>query len=147
MDADGIFAVKEHKDILRKRTGVTILTPHEGEFQTFTGQAVSNRMEDAARIAQELGCIILLKGHNTVISDGKSMYINPTGNPGMAVGGSGDLLSGMILGLIAQGLSPYQGAAAGAYIHGLAGDICAAELGKCSMLPTDMLNVLPQILK
>lgn len=147
LDADGIFALSSHKDILRNRTGTTILTPHEGEFQRFTGFQIKDRVADAARVALESNCILVLKGHGTVITDGYDVWINPTGNPGMAVGGSGDLLAGMITGLLGQGLSPFKAAAAGAYIHGMAGDICAEELGQCAMLPTDMLNVLPQIMK
>ena len=90
---------------------------------------------------------MLLKGHRTVITDGYTTYINPTGNPGMAVGGSGDVLAGIITALLGQGIEPLQAAACGAWIHGAAGDICAAEIGQYGMLPTDMVNVLPRLLK
>jgi NAD(P)H-hydrate epimerase len=90
---------------------------------------------------------VLLKGHDTVISDGKVTYINPTGNPGMAVGGSGDVLAGIIVSLLGQGISPMEAAACGAWLHGAAGDICAAEIGQYGMLPTDMLQVLPRLMK
>ena len=90
---------------------------------------------------------MLLKGHETVITDGEQTYLNDTGNPGMAVGGSGDLLGGMILGLLGQGIEPLAAAAAGAKLHGIAGDVCAEQLGVCGMLPTDMLEVLPRLLK
>lgn len=75
------------------------------------------------------------------------MYINHTGNPGMAVGGSGDVLAGMIVSLLGQGIAPLEAAACGAWLHGAAGDICAQELGQYAMLPTDMLGVLPRLLK
>lgn len=89
----------------------------------------------------------MLKGHNTVITDGTECYVNQTGNPGMAVGGSGDVLAGMITGLIGQGLTPLTAAACGAWLHGAAGDLCAKALGQYAMLPTDMLEVLGRLLK
>lgn len=147
LDADGINCLSAHKDVLRDRMSPTIMTPHEGEFVRFSGREIENRISDAAALACELGVILLLKGHHTVITDGKSHYINPTGNPGMAVGGNGDLLAGMIAGLIGQGIEPYLATAAGAYLHGAAGDLCAGELGQCAMLPSDMLDVLPRLLK
>ena len=90
---------------------------------------------------------MLLKGHDTVITDGKTCFINPTGNPGMAVGGSGDVLAGIIVSLLGQGIAPMEAAACGAWLHGAAGDICAAEIGQYGMLPTDMLQVLPRLMK
>ena len=147
LDADGINVMKAHKDILRSRTGPTILTPHAGEFQRFTGTRISNRIADAEKLASKLGVIVLLKGHNTVITDGTTTYINQTGNPGMAVGGSGDILSGIIVSLLGQGISPLEAAACGAWLHGAAGDICAGEIGQYGMLPSDMLSVLPRLLK
>ena len=135
-----------HKDILRGRTNPTILTPHAGEFARLGGRA-EDRQTAAEDMARELGCIMLLKGHNTVITDGTETYINPTGNPGMAVGGSGDVLSGIIVSLLGQGIAPLEAAAIGAWLHGAAGDICAAEIGQYGMLPSDMVNVLPRLLK
>lgn len=140
-DADGINLLSRHKDLLRGRT--TILTPHAGEFARLGGAG----REDAAGFAREFGCILLLKGHRTWITDGKTAYENTTGNPGMAVGGSGDLLSGMITALLGQGLAPLEAAACGAWLHGAAGDLCARELGQYAMLPTDMLEALPRLLK
>ena len=104
-------------------------------------------MTSAAELARELGCIILLKGHETCITDGETGYRNRTGNPGMAVGGSGDVLAGIITGLLGQGLAPLEAAACGAWLHGAAGDLCAAEIGQYGMLPTDMLTALPRLLK
>lgn len=147
IDADGINLLKAHKDILRGRTAPVILTPHEGEFARFTGCPITDRVQDAAELAGDLGVIVLLKGRNSVITDGSVCYINPTGNPGMAVGGSGDVLAGMITALLGQGISPLEAAACGAWLHGAAGDICAQELGQYGMLPSDMIHVLPRLLK
>lgn len=146
LDADGINCLRRHKDVLRERTSPTILTPHDGEFSRMGGQLSEDRISCAANHAAELGAILLLKGHETVITDGENTYVNHTGNPGMAVGGSGDLLAGMIVSLLGQGLPPLEAAACAAYFHGAAGDICANEMGQAGMLPTDMLNVLPRLL-
>ena len=147
LDADGINVVAAHMDILRKRTAPTILTPHAGEFARLGGIMEAGRQIAAENMAEDLGCVMLLKGSGTVITDGSTTYINPTGNPGMAVGGSGDVLAGMITTLLGQGISALESAACGAWLHGAAGDRCAAEMGQYGMLPTDMLNVLPRLLK
>ena len=148
LDADGINVLQDHKDLLRGRTSPTILTPHEGEFQRIGGRILDDgRAASAGRLANSLGVIVLLKGHRTIITDGNVYFENPTGNPGMATGGSGDVLAGMITALIGQGLSPLNAAACGAWLHGAAGDICAKEIGQYGMLPTDMLHVLPRLLK
>lgn len=147
LDADGINVLAAHKDILRGRQYPTILTPHDGEFLRFGGIIGDDRMESAVKFAQEWNCILLLKGHRTCITDGKRTYRNPTGNPGMAVGGSGDVLAGILVSLLGQGLAPLEAAACGAWLHGAAGDICAREIGQYGMLPTDMLQVLPRLLK
>lgn len=147
LDADGINLLAAHKDILRGRTAPTILTPHEGEFRRLGGQIGQDRLAAAEAMARELGCILVLKGHDTCITDGTTAYINTTGNPGMAVGGSGDLLAGVITAFLGQGLSPLEAAACGAWVHGAAGDLCAREIGEYGMLPTDMLETLPRLLK
>lgn len=147
LDADGINLVGKHKDILRGRTSPTILTPHAGEFQRLTGGKPENRLDSAVEAAKDLGVILVLKGHETVITDGAAVYLNPTGNPGMAVGGSGDVLAGMIVSLLGQKIPPLEAAACGAWLHGAAGDLCAKELGQYGMLPTDMVQVLPRLLK
>lgn len=146
LDADGINVLAAHKDILRGRTAPGILTPHPGEFARLGGSG-GDRTGAAVEMAKDLGAIVLLKGHRTVITDGESVYINPTGNPGMAVGGSGDVLSGVITALLGQKLSPLQAAACGAWLHGAAGDLCAGELGQYGMLPGDMIEALPRLLK
>ena len=147
LDADGINVMTGHMDILRGRKAATILTPHDGEFARLGGVIGDDRVAAAEQMARELGCIMLLKGHRTVITDGGTTYINHTGNPGMAVGGSGDVLAGIIVSLLGQGIAPLEAAACGAWLHGAAGDLCAAEMGQYGMLPTDMLNILPRLLK
>ena len=147
IDADGINVLAGHIDLLRGRTAPTILTPHEGEFCRISGQACKDRIATAVQFAADNQVILLLKGHRTVITDGADCYINHTGNPGMAVGGSGDVLAGMIVALLGQGVSPLQAAACGAWLHGAAGDLCEKEIGQYGMLPTDMLQVLPRLLK
>lgn len=147
LDADGINVMREHKDILRGRSCPTILTPHPGEFQRFGYLISGDRVTSAAELANDLGVIVLLKGHKSVITDGHTCYINPTGNPGMATGGSGDVLSGIIVSLLGQGLSAFEAAACGAWLHGAAGDLCSREIGQYGMLPSDMIQVLPRLLK
>ena len=147
LDADGINVIEKHKDLIRDRHSPTVITPHMGEFIRIGGCDTGDRVHDAAQMASDLGCIVLLKGHRTVITDGNTHYINPTGNPGMAKGGSGDLLAGIIVSLLGQGLPPLEAAACGAWLHGAAGDICASEIGEYGMLPQDMVNVLPRLLR
>ena len=147
VDADGINVLSAHRDLLRGRKSPTILTPHDGEFARLGGVMGEDRMAAAAALAEDLGCVVLLKGHETCITDGTDGYINPTGNPGMAVGGSGDVLAGVITALLGAGLPPLEAAACGAWLHGAAGDRCAAELGQYGMLPTDMLIALPRLMK
>lgn len=147
LDADGINVMQQHIDILRGRKHTTIVTPHEGEFVRLGGVLTGDRLSDAVSLAEDLGLITLLKGHETVITDGKRCYLNTTGNPGMAVGGSGDVLAGVIVGLLGQGIPPMEATACAAWLHGAAGDICARKIGQYGMLPTDMLEELPRLLK
>lgn len=146
LDADGITLAAKHKDILRDRTTTTILTPHDGEFARLSPPALL-RVEQTMQLARELGVILLRKGHRTLITDGDTCWENRTGNPGMATGGSGDVLSGVILSLLGQGVSPLEAAAAGAWLHGAAGDRAAERLGEYGMLPGDLVEELPQLLK
>ena len=147
LDADGINVLSGHMDILRGRQYPTILTPHDGEFRRVGGSVGDDRMASAGVFASEFGCVLLLKGHRTCITDGQTGYVNGTGNPGMAVGGSGDVLAGILTGLLGQGIEPLKAAACAAWLHGAAGDLCASELGQYAMLPTDMLSALPRLLK
>ena len=147
VDADGINVLSAHTDLLRGRAFPTIVTPHDVEFTRLGGNISVDRVESAATLAIDLGCIVLLKGHETVITDGKVCYTNKTGNPGMAVGGSGDVLAGIIVSLLGQGISPLEATACGAWLHGAAGDLCAEKLGQYGMLPSDMVEALPRLMK
>ena len=147
LDADGINVLSGHRDVLRGRKYPTILTPHDKEFRRIGGDLSVDRIQAAESFAREMGVVLLLKGHETIITNGQKTYVNGTGNPGMAVGGCGDVLSGMIVSLLGQGIEPLESAAAAAWLHGKAGDVCAQELGQYGMLPTDMLRALPRLLK
>ena len=147
LDADGINVLSGHMDILRGRKHPTILTPHDGEFCRIGGEIGTDRLASVAHFAKEWNAIVLLKGHRTCISDGKTHYINFTGNPGMAVGGSGDVLAGIIVSLLGQGLDSLTAVACAAWLHGAAGDICASEIGQYGMLPSDMIQILPRLMK
>ena len=147
VDADGITLLSSCKELVKNRHYPTILTPHEGEFRRLNIATEEERLTGAMIAAKELGCILLRKGHETVITDGMDYYINQTGNPGMAVGGSGDVLAGILVSLLGQGMAPLKAAACAAWLHGAAGDKCAEKMGQYGMLPTDMLAVLPYLLK
>ena len=144
LDADGINVLSGHIDVVRDAVCPVILTPHEGEFLRIGGE-LSSRFQGARKMARALGATVLLKGHETLIC-GHGCYKNRTGNPGMATGGSGDVLSGIILALLGQGMSPTKAAAVGAWLHGAAGDLCAREMGEMGMLPTDLIEMLPRLL-
>lgn len=146
LDADGITQAAKHISLLRGRQDKTVLTPHPGEFARLHSP-LEDAMSSARQAAADLGCIMVLKGHRSCITDGIRSYRNPTGNPGMAVGGSGDLLAGIIVSLIGQGLEPLDAAACACWLHGAAGDLCAGEWGQYGMLPTDMLSALPRLMK
>lgn len=147
IDADGITLLVRHMDILRGRMAPTILTPHDGEFARLFGTVGEDRMASARAAARDSRGIVLLKGHQTCITDGTRDYRNTTGNPGMATGGSGDVLAGILASLLGQGLEPLEAAACAAWLHGKAGDLCAEDLGEYGMLPTDLLGFLPRLLK
>ena len=150
VDADGLNAVSRHRLEAEPSLGPRcILTPHDGEFHRLLGRWPG---EDRVAAAQELsrtfgGAVSVLKGHRTIITDGEETYLNPTGNAGMAKGGSGDVLSGLIVSLLAQGMPPLRAAAAAVWLHGSAGDLCAAELGQRAMTPSDLINHFPAVLK
>ena len=147
VDADGITMLVSCPELVKERKYPTILTPHEGEFRRLGIATEEERLTGAMIAAKELGCIILRKGHETVITDGKDYYINPTGNPGMAVGGSGEVLAGILVSLLGQGIVPLQATTCAAWLHGASGDRSAEKMGQYGMLPTDMLQELPYLLK
>lgn len=149
LDADALNCVAKNTDILKKAKAPVIITPHPGEMARLvksTPKAVNeNRAEITADFAKEYGVVTVLKGSGTIIAspDGK-ILINRTGNSGMATGGSGDVLAGMTGSLLAQGANVFDAASAAVYLHGLSGDIAAEKLGKISMLPTDLIDEIPQ---
>jgi NAD(P)H-hydrate epimerase len=147
LDADGINAVAEHIHSLDTRRGrLTVLTPHDGEFLRLTrGKGIGPDREAAASaFARQHGCVLVLKGHRTITAfpDGET-FVNTTGNPGMAKGGSGDVLAGMILSLLGQGIDPKRAVPAAVWLHGRAGDLAAARLGEYGMTPSDLLQEIP----
>lgn len=144
LDADGINVLSGHIDIVRDAVCPVILTPHNGEFRRIGGD-LSHRLCSAKEMSGVLGATIVLKGHETLIC-GRACYRNTTGNAGMATGGSGDALAGVILSLLGQGLPPTRAAAVGAWLHGAAGDLCAKKLGRMGMLPSDLIEMLPRLL-
>ena len=147
VDADGINVLQRHIDVLRGAACPVILTPHEGEFLRLGGDLSEGRIKGAMKLQEDLKVTLLLKGHRTLIFGEEGRYVNSTGNPGMATGGSGDVLAGIIVSLLGQGLSPTKAAAAGAWLHGRAGDIAAKRLGEYGLLPSDILKELPRLLK
>ena len=148
LDADGINCLEGNIDSLGQASCPVVLTPHDGEFRRLGGDpAPGERYASARRLAREQKVTVLLKGHRTLIVSPTEVYLNTTGNPGMATGGSGDVLAGILLALLGQGLTPVRAAAAAAWIHGAAGDHCAAAWGQYSMTPTDMIACLHHYLK
>lgn len=148
LDADGINALAAHMDVLRGSACPKVLTPHGGEFLRLGGDPLSrDPVSEAMRISSQSGAIVLLKGCRTIVTDGKNVYRNTTGNPGLATGGSGDVLAGMIVSLLGQHVMPLEAAAAAAWLHGAAADLAAGELGEYSLLPEDVLRTLPRLLK
>lgn len=147
LDADGINAIIQHKDILRRTARPVILTPHAREFFRLSGIETASPAQ-LTTFAQENHCILLYKQHRTLIAapDGR-IYRNHSGNPGMAKGGSGDILAGMLVSLCGQGVESVTAACAAAYLHGRAGDFAANRYGEYSMTPDDLLSCLPDVLK
>jgi NAD(P)H-hydrate epimerase len=150
LDADGINAIAGHIDSLDSRDGVTILTPHDGEYQRLTGSwPEKDRLGTALAFAKTHHCVLVMKGHRTIVAgpDGRA-YLNTTGNDGMAKGGSGDVLGGLIVSLLGQGMAPLEAAAAAVWIHGRAGDRMAERHGRRGMTSTNvMMEGIPAVLK
>ncbi len=146
IDADGLNALSGNIDILKRRQGQTVVTPHEGEMARLLGKTPeevrANREKAAKDFAKETGAVTVLKGKNTLVSHTET-FVNPTGNVGMATGGSGDVLAGVIGGLTAQGLPPYDAAVLGAYVHGFAGDIAKHKKGEMGLIASDIAENLP----
>ncbi|MGM9536821.1 MAG: NAD(P)H-hydrate dehydratase [Candidatus Onthomonas sp.] len=147
VDADGLNALSRHMDILSRAKTPWILTPHDGEYQRLSGHLPgADRSAEALAFAQAHHCILVLKGHRTVVAAPEGqVYENTTGNHGMAKGGSGDALAGLILSLLGQGMEPVQAAAAGVWIHGRAGDRAAGDKSFRGMTPFDLIEALPLV--
>jgi len=152
LDADGINAFIGNLSLLKKTKSPSVITPHPGELARLLGvktKAIQrNRLQIARKFAKRYKRVLVLKGERTIVAspDGKQ-YINNTGNPGMASGGTGDVLTGVIAGLIGQGIDVFEAAKIGVYVHGLAGDLAVREKGERSLKATDLLNKLPQAFK
>jgi ADP-dependent NAD(P)H-hydrate dehydratase len=150
IDADGLNALAACDKGLSHPCGPRVLTPHPGEFARLSGDAQGGQVSREEQIASAKSLaathhiVILLKGHRTIVTDGSQVVENRTGNPGMATGGTGDVLTGVVTGLICQGLSPFDAAVLGAHVHGLAGDLAAGELGQVSLVARDLLDYLPR---
>jgi NAD(P)H-hydrate epimerase len=153
VDADGLNALaaaRARNPRVLDAGGPRILTPHPGEFSRLFGVAAGGSTADRAEHAIQLSradahsrTVVLLKGRDTVIADGQRYAVNSTGNPGMATGGTGDCLTGIIAALVAQRLDPWNAARLGAYVHGHAGDLAAAALGQVSLIASDLIDYLP----
>jgi NAD(P)H-hydrate epimerase len=151
IDADGLTALASRSQILKQDNGSAVLTPHPGEMARLMGitaqEVQADRIAIAKSCAASYNSIVVLKGNRTVIASPEGeTYINATGNPGMATGGSGDVLTGLIGGLVAQGLPPLEAAKWGVFLHGLAGDMAAAEIGEISLIAGDLIDYLPDAL-
>jgi NAD(P)H-hydrate epimerase len=148
LDADALTALAEDTSVLEKTLAPVVCTPHPGEMSRLIGLPTAKVQKARAglcrRLAHSLGVVVVLKGAATLISDPlERLRVNRTGNAGMASAGTGDVLSGMIGGLIAQGMTPFDAAGAGAYLHGLAGDLAAEEKGLLGLIATDVLEKIP----
>ena len=147
IDADALNAMVGQTELLRANEWPRIITPHPGEFarllQTDTKMVQARRRELAAEFASKQNLVVVLKGQGTIVTDGRRVYQNTTGNPGMATGGTGDILTGVIAALIGQRLPPFEAAQLGVHLHGLAGDLARDQIGEVSLIATDLLDFLP----
>lgn len=151
IDADGINCLAKHIHLLDEKVCDVVLTPHPGEMSRLTGLPIKEITASPQRVAEDFsqryGVTTVLKGADTVITDGKNTFVSRAGNPGMATGGSGDVLAGVIGSLLCQGYSPLEASACGVFIHGTAGDFAREDLGETSMLPSDVIDCLYKVFK
>ena len=152
IDADGLNHISKDMKLIKAHKAPAILTPHPGEMSRMTGlplkDILDRPVEVASQVADEYGCIVLLKGAATIVAEPKGrIYINTSGNSGMAKGGSGDVLTGMIASLLAQGYPPYEAAVLGCFTHGRAGDEAAKKLGETGMIAGDIIDAIPNVFK
>lgn len=139
LDADGLNAFQGHAALLKRHRGPLVMTPHAGEFKRLFGDA------SAKEISKKYNAVLVMKGHRTEVFQPGSVYVNRSGNPGLAKGGSGDVLTGIIAAFISQGLPPYEAAKWAVYCHGLAGDKVAREKSQLSVTASDLIRALPAI--
>jgi NAD(P)H-hydrate epimerase len=148
LDADALNNLADDLGPLKQYAGPLVLTPHPGEFARLAGCDVAavqaDRRDRAVRFAAEHGVVLALKGHRTIVTDGRRVYVNTTGNPGMATGGTGDVLTGLTAALLAQGLETFAAARLAVYLHGLAGDLARDQLGEASLIASDLVEYLPR---
>jgi ADP-dependent NAD(P)H-hydrate dehydratase len=151
LDADALNALQGHTHCLNHRPAPVILTPHPGEFARLIGSDIATmqarRQALATAFAAEHQLVLVLKGYRTIVTDGQRVYVNSTGNPGMATGGTGDVLTGLIAALLGQGLDPFGAAQLGVYLHGLAGDLARDTVGEVSLIASDLLLYLPRAIR
>ncbi len=149
IDADGINSISQNINVLKERTGATIITPHPMEFSRISGLSVGeigrDRIGAAVDLSREYGVIVVLKGANTVVTDGDHVFVNTSGNPALAKGGSGDVLCGMIGGLLAQGADPIGAAANAVYCHGYAAELVSNDIPQACVLASDIIEALPKV--
>jgi NAD(P)H-hydrate epimerase len=147
IDADGLNVLAPFTDDFKARPVPLVLTPHPGEFARLSGRPTpeggDERERAAVEFAAKFGVVLLLKGAGTLVTDGRRVYRNSTGNPGMATGGAGDVLTGVIAALLGQHLSSFDAAVLGAWVHGRAGDLAAADLGQTGLIAADLIDYLP----
>ncbi len=147
VDADALNLLVERQGLFASARSLRVLTPHPGEFSRLTGLPIreiqAHRESLAVEFAQRHRVVLVLKGAGTIVTDGDRLFINRTGNPGMATGGTGDVLTGLITALIAQGADPFDAACLGCHLHGLAGDLAAEELSPPGMIASDLPKYLP----
>jgi NAD(P)H-hydrate epimerase len=152
IDADGLNVLAANGGVggwLRIKKAQTVLTPHPGEMQrlwksVFREAMPEDREKTASAFAQKTNTVLVLKGYQTIVTDGQQLYVNTTGNPGMATGGSGDVLTGTIAALVGQRMSLFDAAVLGVYVHGAAGDLAAEKFGQIGMIATDIIDRLPE---
>jgi len=147
IDADGLNCLAKNTDWVERRKAHLILTPHPGEMnrmwdRLFREPMPQDRTTQAAALAKKVACTVVLKGAGTVVTDGNRVYVNTTGNAGMATAGCGDVLTGVITALAGQGLDNFDASVLGVYIHGLSGDIAAERTGQVSLITTDIIDSL-----
>lgn len=147
LDADGLNAFSNSAELLKARVQPTVLTPHGGEAKRLIGnfdtQDKNARIKMAGKLAKRARSIVVLKGHQTVVADIERYVLNPTGNAGMATAGAGDVLAGIVGAFLAQGLMPFDATRLATYVHGLAGDLAAKNVGMVSLMASDIIDNLP----